>query len=348
LATSGGGYLLVGATNYSHQNTASEDIYLVKTDAVGDIIWERAYGGDDFDRGNAVLEVEDGYVILGETASIGAGDWDMYLFQVDREGNQIWHRTLGGPRQERASAIRQTADGGYILVGRTASFGAGGTDLYLVKTDEVGGEVWSQTYGGEDDEEGNDVRQTPDGGFLVLAQVTHSAGVYHTQNPDVYLLKTDELGNQIWSQVWAEENVEGGHVLLPVADGGYLIVGIEGAAGSQSDIDFLLAKIDAAGNQLWERTLGDEGAVDYGTDAIELPGEGYLITGMSSQRGRGAVPLLKTDAAGEVVWTRTLAGGPGNKAAMRAIPGPDGGYLIVGLTDEFGRGFETILIKTAG
>ncbi len=345
LVTDDGGYLLVGASNYSHQNSALEDIYLAKTDSAGEIVWYRVYGGDDFDQGKATLETSGSFVILGETASIGSGDWDIYLLQVDHEGNEIWHRTFGGPGKERANAIRQTADGGYILVGETASFGAQGADLYLVKTDDLGGETWSRTYGGEYDEEGYDVQQTPDGGFLVLSQVTHGEGVYQDQDPDVYLLRTDGSGNELWSQVWAGQNVEGGHVLLPVSDDGYVIVGIEGTAGSQSDIDFLLAKIDAAGNQIWKRTLGDQHALDYGTDAIELPGEDYLLVGMSSRSGRGAIPLLRTDAGGELLWTRMLVEARGNKVGMRLLPTPDGGCLIVGLTDEFGRGFETILIK---
>jgi dipeptidyl aminopeptidase/acylaminoacyl peptidase len=346
MVTGDGGYLLVGASNYSHQNAALEDVYLVRTDSAGEIVWSRAYGGDDFDRGEAALETSGGFVILGETASIGSGDWDVYLLQVDQEGNEIWHRTFGGPGRERANAVRQTADGGYILVGQTASFGAQGADLYLVKTDDRGVEVWSKTYGGEYDEEGYDVQQTPNGAFLVLAQVTHGEGVYQEQNPDVYLLRTDGSGNELWSQVWAGEDVEGGHVLLPASDDGYVIVGIEGAAGSASDIDFLLAKIDAGGNQIWRRTPGDEHAVDYGTDAIELPDGDLLLIGMFNQSGRGAIPMLRTDAGGELLWTRMLVEGRGNKAGMRLLPAPDGGYLIVGVTDEFGRGFETILIKT--
>jgi hypothetical protein len=305
------------------------------------MVWNRAYGGDDFDRGEAALETSGGFVILGETASIGAGDWDVYLFQVDEGGNEIWHRTFGGPGKERANAIRQTADGGYILVGGTSPGSDQGEDLYLIQ-------IWSHTYGGEYDEEGYDIRQTPDGGFLILAQVTHGEGAYHDQYPDVYLLRTDDGGNELWSQVWAAENVEGGHVLLPVSDEEYVVVGIEGTAGSQSAIDFLLAKIDAAGNQTWKNTLGDADAVDYGTDALELPGGGYLLIGMSNRSGRGAIPLIRTDASGEPVWTRNLVEGPGNKAGMRLLSTPDSGYLIIGMTDEFGRGFETILIKTNG
>lgn len=231
--TDDGGYLLVGATNYSHQNTRQEDVYLVKTDAAGEIIWAKVYGGDDFDRGNAVIQADDGgFVVLGDTKSSGAGNWDMVLLKVDTEGNELWSKTFGRPAQERGNAIRRTTDGGYILVGSTKSFGTGGSDLYLVKTDDLGNEVWSQTYGGELDEEGYDVHHTSDGGFFILAQVSRSARLYTDQNPDIFLLRTDRAGNEIWSQVWEEENVEGGYALLPTSDGNYIIVGITSSAGS--------------------------------------------------------------------------------------------------------------------
>jgi Tol biopolymer transport system component len=347
LQTGDGGYLLVGATNYSHQNTPQEDVYLVKTDAVGEIQWAEAYGGDDFDRGKAVVETDDGgFVILGESASFGAGDWDMFLLRVDRDGNELWSRTFGGPGKERGNAILRTSDGGYIFTGQTPSFGAGDEDLYLVSTDDQGNEVWSRTYGGERDEEGYAIQETADGGFLILAEVSQGETVYFEENPDVMLLRTDAAGDELWSRVWEEEDVEGGFVLLPTSDGHYLLAGISGPAGNQTDIDFLFIKIDADGNPIWNKPLGDEDAVDYGTDAIELPDGGYLLIGMFSDGGRGAIPLIKTDTDGEIVWRRNLVEGRGNKAGMKILPAPDRGYLIVGITTEFGRGFEAILIKT--
>jgi Tol biopolymer transport system component len=96
--TGDGGYLLVGATNYSHRNTRREDVYLVKTDPAGEIVWAKAYGGDDFDRGNAVIQASDGgFVVLGDTESCGAGHWDMLLLKVDADGNELWSKTFGGP-----------------------------------------------------------------------------------------------------------------------------------------------------------------------------------------------------------------------------------------------------------
>jgi Tol biopolymer transport system component len=342
-----GGYLLVGSTNYTHRDAADEDIHLMKIDAAGQMLWEKTYGGDRFDRGTAVLSLATGgFVILAETESSGAGDRDAYLLHVDQDGNEIWSRTFGGPGMERANAIRQTADGGYILAGKTASFGAGGADLYLVKTDDQGGEVWSRTYGGEHDEEGYAVRQTQDGGFLVLAQATQGEAVYVSQEPDVLLLRTDGLGEELWSRVWTTEEADGGHVLLPTSDGSYLIAGITTPAGNQSKIDVLFVKIDAEGNQIWNKPLGDPNALDYATDALELPGGGYLLTGLFNRSGRGAIPLIRTSADGELVWTRTLLEGRGNKVGMRLLPTADGGYLIVGETDQFRRRFQTVVIKT--
>jgi Tol biopolymer transport system component len=342
-----GGYLLVGSTNHTHRDAANEDVHLMKIDVAGQILWQKTYGGDRFDRGKAILpSAGRGFIILAETESSGAGDRDIYLLQVDQDGNELWSHTFGGPGRERANAILQTAEGGYLLAGQTASFGAGGRDLYLVKTDDQGGEVWSRTYGGEDDEEGYDVQQTPDGGFLVLGQVTQGEAVYVDQKPDLLLLKTDSSGEELWSQVWVTEDVDGGHVLLPTSDSTYLIAGITAPAGDQSQIDLLLIKVNAEGNQLWNKPLGDPTAVDYAADAIELPGGNYLLTGLFNQGGRGAIPLVRTGADGELVWTRTLVEGRGNKVGMKLLPTPDGGYLIVGTTDEFGRGFETLLIKT--
>jgi hypothetical protein len=172
-----------------------------------------------------------------------------------------------------------------------------------------------------------------------------SAVLYTDQNPDIFLLRTDGTGNEIWSQVWEEENVEGGHTLLPSSDGNYVIAGITSSAGSEIDIDFLFLKIDAAGNLVWDRSIGDANAVDYGTDVLETSDDGYLFTGMFSGGGQGAIPLIKTDGSGQVLWNRKLIAGQGNKVGLRVFPAQDGAYVIVGNTDEYGRGFETVLVK---
>jgi len=347
LQTPDGGYLLVGATNYSHQNTSREDVHLMRTDPYGAMIWEKSYGGEDFDRGYAIVPAADGsFVILGETRSFGAGGRDLYLIKIDPDGDEMWTRTFGGPDMEEAGAVQQTADGGYILTGRTASYGAGGGDVYLVRTDELGNVLWSHTYGGEHSDTGYAVHETPEGDFVVLAEILHGENEYTQQNPDIYLLKVDPAGNEIWSQTWAGEEAQGGYVLLPLSDGNYLVTGLYAATTSASAIDPLFIQIDSEGKIIWNRTIGDPNATDYGMDVIQTSDGGFVLTGLSSKSGRGSIPLIRVDPQGEVMWRQDLIEGRGNRAGMKVLQARDGGFVIVGGAGEVNRGFYTVLIKT--
>jgi Tol biopolymer transport system component len=339
------GYLIVGATNYTHQDTAREDVHLMKIDLAGEMLWEKTYGGDKYDRGYAIIPAADGgYVILGETKSLGAGDRDVYLIKIDQDGRELWSKTFGGPKEERASAIQQTADGGYILTGQTRSHGAGGGDVYLVKTDGSGNEVWSQTYGGEHHDEGHAVHQTADGGFFVLAEVLHGAGIYPRQNPDVFLIRTDGTGKEVWSRVWEEDTVQGGFAMARTSDGGYVITGFLAPPGSETEADFLFLKVDGDGNLIWDKAIGDKSTFEYGSGIIETADGGYLLTGMSTRNRQAGVPLVKTNEEGTVVWRRNLDEGRDIKVGLKLLRAPDGGYLIVGQVNQ-GPGFGTMLIK---
>ncbi len=346
--TEDGGYLLVGATNHTHRDTMREDVHVIKTNSAGGMVWEKTYGGEAYDRGYEIIPAADGgFVILGETESFGAGERDVYLIRIDADGNELWSRAFGGPGRERAFAIQPTTDGGTIITGATTSFGAEGSDVYLLKVDGLGDELWSRAFGGEYDEEGMAVHQTSDGGFFVLAGVTHGEAVYTEQNPDVYLLRTDGAGDEIWSQVWEKEGVQGGNALLPTADGGYIIAGIFISLENGSGMDFLFQKIDGEGVEIWDKTIHDESMEGYAIDIIETSDGGYVLVGMSMRNGRGGIPLIKIDGQGDVVWVRNLVEGRGNKAGMKVFQASDGGYVIAGMTNEGGgQTFDTVLIKT--
>lgn len=143
LQTTDGSYLLVGATNYSHQNRDNEDIHLMKVDPRGELIWEKTYGGEKFDRGMTVIPAgDDATLVLAETSSYGAGKHDIYLLKIDSVGEVLWTKTFGGPGDEQAKDIQVTNDGGYIITGITDSFGEGSPDVYLIKTDGQANEQW--------------------------------------------------------------------------------------------------------------------------------------------------------------------------------------------------------------
>lgn len=189
--TTDGGYIMTGIQN-SWQGGWEPDVWLVKTDSLGEVLWTRSYGGSNTDYPVCVQQTTDGgYIVTGFTLSFGAGGEDLFLIKTDSLGDTVWTRTYGGSGNERGHFVRQTIDSGYIVAGWTDSFGAGGDDIFLVKTDSTGGVVWSRVCGGGSTDQAWCVRQTPDGGYVVTGQ-TASFGA---NGYDVMLIKLDASGD---------------------------------------------------------------------------------------------------------------------------------------------------------
>ena len=192
-----------------------------------DTLWTRTYGGSENDFGRSVKQTEDGgYIIAGLTESYGAGSYDIYLIKTDSNGNEIWSQTYGGHDYDYGNSVLQTTDGGYVIVGYTLSFGAGGNDnnVYIIKTDANGDTLWTKSFGGIYLDRGSSVQQTADGGYIITGY-TLSFG---TGNIDIYLIKIDEAGNEIWSSIIDGNSNEYGNFVQQNEEGGYIIVGYIG------------------------------------------------------------------------------------------------------------------------
>ena len=172
--TADGGYIFTGTTNSF--GAGGNDVYLIRTDSIGDTLWTKAYGGTGSDHGRSVMQTTDlGYIITGYTNSFGAGEYDVYLIKTDANGNTQWTKTYGGAVYDAGSSVIQTTDGSYIITGVTESFGAGGADLYFIKADANGNKIWTKTFGGSAADHGNSVQQTSDNGYIIAGK-TESFG----------------------------------------------------------------------------------------------------------------------------------------------------------------------------
>lgn len=233
--TSDGGYILAGKTgNYA---TGGEDLWLIKTDEDGIEDWNRTYGGTDNEKAYLVQETtEGGYITAGYTESHGNGESDVWLVKTDEAGTLLWDRTFGGPGHDNAYYVQQTTDGGYILAGRTASFGMGEIDVWVIKTDANGDSVWSDTYGGPRQDVAYAVQETVEGNFI-LAGLTNSHG---TGDFDVWLIKTDGNGNEIWNGTYGGSNDEFSFSVHQTADCGYVAAGRTNSFGSGGDDAFVV------------------------------------------------------------------------------------------------------------
>ncbi len=238
--TSDGGYITAGYTT-----AGNYDAWLTKTDSSGNKLWGKTFGGSNNDYTYAIQQTSDGgYILTGYTKSYGAGGQDAWLIKTDSSGNKLWDRTFGGSFDEYASSVQQTSDGGYILAGYTSSYGVGGQDAWLIKTDSNGNKLWDRTFGGSDDEYASSVQQTSDGGYI-LAGYTSSYGV---GGQDAWLIKTDSNGNKLWDRTFGGSDEDYASAVQQTSDGGYILAGATQNSDYMSHWDAWLIKTDAEGN----------------------------------------------------------------------------------------------------
>jgi hypothetical protein len=227
--TSDGGYIMTGNTYSS--GAGHSDVYLVKTDADGDTLWTRTYGGSEWDDARSIQQTSDsGYVVAGFTNSFGAGSYDIWLLKTDTNGDTLWSGVYGGSGEDQGYSVQQTTDGGYIIAGYTYSFGAGSADVYLVKTDADGAAVWTRTYGGSSIDKGYSVEHTSDGGYIVAGSFASFGGGRY---PDLYVVKTDENGDSLWTRRYGSSfPVDDGECVQQTTDGGYIVTGYTASFGA--------------------------------------------------------------------------------------------------------------------
>ena len=260
-------------------------------------------------------------------------------------GDTLWTRTYGGYNEDESYAVAEVSDapeGGFIVAGRTNSYGAGYHDVYLIRTYADGDTIWTRTYGGVERDYGWAVAVTPDGGFAVAGQ-TASFGA---GREDVWLLKIDADGDTAWTRTYGGGNADIAYSVAVTADSGFILGGYTDPEGSDR-YDVLLIRTDLNGDVLWTRTYGGP-SPDFVESVAQTYDGGFIAAGLTESYGAGwqDVYLIRTDANGDTLWTKTYGGSETDKA-WSVAQAPDGGFIVAGSTDSYGVGSSDVyLIRT--
>jgi len=285
--------------------------------------WERTYPITDYEnvRTEYMTLTADGGYCLTATVDIPSAQ-DIAVLKLDADGNQQWIKYFGGDLEDRSTRIFQLTDGGYIIGGLTFNNTIGSGDYYLLRLDEFGNEVWSQSYGSTSYDEFNALLPTTDGGFLMMGE---NAPDYNK----ILLIKTDAQGIQQWAKlVGPGIGKTEGRDIKNTTDGGYIITGYTRPLGSSDDEDFYLVKLDETGEEVWDFTTG--GSFDeFGEDVIQTSDGGYVSTGYQNLGTGNEVDLylIKISETGDFLWSN-LFGSAGSQERSYSITEASNGDLV--------------------
>ncbi len=307
------------------------------------IIFQKIFGGTNDDYGYSIQSTYDGgYIIAASTKSFGAGNEDVCLIKTDNQGNFIWLSTYGGVNKDFPRAIIQTLDSGYVVLGSTYSFGAGGEDIYLLRMNKFGILQWSKTYGGNNEERGFSIQQTSDGGFII-GGTTMSFG---QGLRDAYVIKTNDLGNISWTKVLGGYSGDVCINIQQTNDGGYIFTGAEYSFGAGFS-DYYLVKLNNLGNMEWSKAIGGFNE-EHSRIVKQTSDSGFVIIGHTNTWGVGNwdILIVKTNQTGDFLWAKTY-GGSNEEFLGNIIITDNDGLIIAGSTLSFGSGSRDLfIIKT--
>ncbi|MGV3695642.1 T9SS type A sorting domain-containing protein [Flavobacterium sp.] len=319
------------------------------------IQWQRALGGTNWDEVNCINQTTDGgYILAGSSRSNNGdvtgnhGDFDCWVVKLSASGNLEWQKALGGTSIDKATMIKESPDGGYIMSGVTSSsngdvsvFHGIGQDFWIVKLSGSGNIVWEKTYGGSGSEYAQCVEVTSDGGYIA-AGFTNShdgdvSGVHGTQYPDGWIVKISGSGELQWQKAYGGTNYEDIYDIQQTLDGGYIIAATSASSDGDLSInyggyDWWIVKLSGTGTIQWQKT--------FGSMVGEIPGSvrqtadgGYILAGVGGLLTNGEPWIVKLSSSGSTQWTASYGGSRGDNIS-RIRQTADGGYIAIGITNS--------------
>ncbi len=321
-------YVIAGITKT--YGSGSEDIYLVKTNPSGKILWEKTFGGAGRDIAYDVIETPDGgYLIAGTTKSFTlAVGYDAYLVRTDKDGNLLWQKTYGNNNNDCAYSIAALSDNsGYVLVGGTGGVIVYFTgDVYVIKVNQYGDTIFTKTFNSPSPDEGISVTADVQGNFYLLNRIYDDG----TGKKGMLAMKMSSSGDSLWSMVIDGPEWEEGQYIRVTNDGGLIICGSTASYGDLNG-DLFAVKISPGGIVSWQKNFGGM-AFDEAQAVIQTQDGGYLFAGSSKSYTNESEDmfLVKTDAFGIAQWYKIIGGTYQDGA--NAIAETNDAYIIAGYT----------------
>ena len=335
--TADGGYIVAGSTNSSGV-PGHPHAWVVKLDALGNVVWQKTYGGNGPDGACSVQQTTDGgFIVAGDLGTFGgchlAGSQNQaWVFKLDPMGNIVWQRTY--LRSASADSIQQTSDGGFILAGWgqpacvicfSPPFG-----VWVVKLTALGNITWQQVYSIGITSFASSVRQTPDGEFVVAGSVKECC-FGNADNWDALIFKLNATGGIVWQRTYGGPDFDNAHSIQLTSDGGFIVAGFASGWGAHGNCVFpcphaWVFKLDALGNFIWQKSYG--GTIQDDANSVDQTSDGgYIVVGSTGSPGGAWV--FRLDAIGNIVWER------GGSSAASVHQTSDGGFVAAGPSSSY-------------
>ena len=367
--TSDDGYIFGGTTK--SDDDATTDYWILKTDDIGEFLWEKRFGGSNIESLTSVRQTNDDGYIIGGTSNSSDGDIgenygknDFWIVKTDALGELEWEKSFGGPDEDFFGSIIQTNDGGYMVGGRTGTYDGdvessyGNFDFLIIKTTESGEIEWEKSFEGANYDALEVVQQTNDGGYILGGQtyINDSDVGPNFGQFDFWIVKTNESGEIEWEKKLGGSKSEFLSAIQQTNDGGFILGGSssskDGDVSSNSGFsDFWIAKLDNIGNLEWEKNFG--GSSSEFLNSIEQTSDGgYLICGdafssngdVTTNSGFFDYWVIKTDNQGNLVWEKTFGGALPDKDA-KAQQTSDDGFIVAGKNTRSSGDFHLLIFK---
>jgi hypothetical protein len=280
-------------------------------------------------------------LMIGATSSFGAGGSDVMVAKTNKDGDTLWTKTYGGALTDLGYNFTQMSDSGYLFCAMSSSWNGGtNSDAYLIRTNSNGDTLWTNSFGGADDESFYSAAELTPGGNIIAAGFTESFGAGAN---DVFIVKLNANGNLIWAKAFGAFSYDFMYSMLLTSDGKILITGSTLSSGAGNN-DAMVMKMDTLGNLLWTKTFGSTD-VDEAYFATETPEGNYLVCG-STAFGAGNYDawLLKLDSSGVLFWNKTYGGSAGVEDANYIVAAAGGNYILAGRTGSFGAGNDDFFL----